>query len=524
MIITNPILPGFYPDPSIVSVGDDYYLVNSSFEYFPGVPIFHSRDLVNWEQLGYCLNRPSQLCLSVEKKDENIFSATRGFTPGIFAPTLRYQNGMFYMVTTNVTLGKHFFVVTDDPAGDWSDPIWVDDLGDIGNSIDPSLFFDHDGKVYFTCNGTNPKGIYQFEINIQTGQRISPTRCISDGYCGQNPEGPHLYRIKNFYYLMTAEGGTEYGHLIAIGRAASPWGPFESCPHNPILTHRSYASPIQATGHGELVQSKDGFWWMFFLGVRPNGYPPAYHLGRETFLAPVHWTEEGWPVVGENGRASLEFEGPGQIAPQKFLYENSRDDFIDSTFGLDWNFLRNPSPDDFSLNVRPGWLQIRCSNIPLASISGSPAFIGRRQRHFECQAETLVELTPRCDGDEAGLIVLMNGTHHYEIAVKDMGGSPYLIVRRQIGSLEVIDRQPLKSYSVTLTVMADRDWYKFSYAEKDELPMEICQSETRYLSTEVAGGFIGVYFGLYASAVAPSNGAAFFDYFTYKSESVGEMR
>jgi xylan 1,4-beta-xylosidase len=519
MRFTNPIIPGFYPDPSIARVGGDYYLVNSSFEYFPGVPIFHSRDLVNWQQVGHCLTRPNQIPLNIEPEGNNLFSTTPGFSSGIFAPTLRYWNGLFYMVTTNVTVGKHFFVVTDDPAGEWSDPVWVDDLGDIGGSIDPSLFFDHDGKVYFTCNGTTPKGIYQFEIDIKTGQRISQTRRISEGYCGKDPEGPHLYRLNDLYYLMTAEGGTEYGHLVAIGRSYSPWGPFESCPHNPILTHRSHASPIQANGHGDLVQAKDGSWWIVFLGVRPNGYPPAYHLGRETFLAPVHWTDDGWPVVGENGKALLDFEVSGLTVPQNPTCEDSRDDFTDTTLAPVWNFLRNPSPDDFSLDVRPGWLRMRCSQTTFFAGMGSPAFVGRRQRHFDCRVETLVELAPGSDGDEAGLVVLMNGAHHYEIAVKQIEGSPNLIVRRQIGSLSaIVFRRPLKSYSAMLSIVADSDWDTLSYAEVGEDPIEAARGETRYLSTEVAGGFIGVYFGLYAQAESLSNGAAFFDYFIYQSE------
>jgi xylan 1,4-beta-xylosidase len=522
MHVTNPIIPGFYPDPSIARVGEDYYLVNSSFEYFPGVPIFHSRDLVNWQQIGHCLTRRSQLELNLEPSNGNVFSSTSGFTPGIYAPTLRYHAGKFYMVTTNVTIGKHFYVSADDPAGEWSEPMWVNDVGNIGNSIDPSLFFDNDGRVYFACNGTVPEGIYQFEIDLQSGKRISETRRISDGFCGKNPEGPHLYRINNLYYLLTAEGGTEYGHLVAIGRSDSPWGPFEPCPHNPILTHRSYASPIQATGHGDLFQAVDGSWWIVVLGVRPNGYPPAYHLGRETFLAPVTWTDQNWPVIGDNGKVPLVFDVPGLTFQQKIVDVNCRDDFIAQTLGAEWNFLRNPAPDDFSLDERQGWLRLRCSQTSFCAFQKSPAFIGRRQRHFDCRVETLVDLVPNQQGDEAGLVVLMNGSHHYEIAVKSLDHKPHLIVRRQIGSLTaIVARHPLKSWSAKLSITADRDLYKFFYAEADEAPLEIARGETRYLSTEVAGGFTGVYFGLYAKGESYESGVAFFDYFTYQAENLG---
>ena len=221
MKYTNPIIPGFYPDPSICRVGEDYYLVTSSFEYFPGVPIFHSRDLIHWRQIGHCLTTATQLPL-----------AQAGSSKGIFAPTLRYHAGRFYMVTTNVSVGKHFYVSTDDPAGQWSEPIWIDQSG-----IDSSLFFDDDGTVYFTWTKLN--GIYQAEIAIQTGELKHEPQLIWKGTGGRYPEAPHLYKINGSYYLMIAEGGTEYGHMETIARAESPWGSFQPCPHNPILTHRN---------------------------------------------------------------------------------------------------------------------------------------------------------------------------------------------------------------------------------------------------------------------------------------------
>ena len=477
----NPIIPGFYPDPSICRVGEDFYLVNSSFEYFPGVPIFHSKDLIHWRQIGHCLTRPSQLPL------ENAWSSG-----GIYAPTIRYHQGKFYMVTTNVSYGGHFYVFTTDPAGQWSDPIWVKDHG----KIDPSLFFDDDGTVYFTSQG--PNGILQSEIEIETGKILTEPRVIWTGSCGKFPEGPHLYKFFGKYYLMVAEGGTEYGHLEAIGRSDNPWGPFEKCPHDPILTHRSFESPIQATGHADLGQDQVGNWWLVFLAVRPNGYPPCYHLGRETFLAPVTWTEDGWPVVGLDGRVALEMEA--ECLPEyAWEVEPGRDEFDRPLLRLDWNYLRNPEIENYSLTERPGWMRLRGSLITLDQ-AGSPTFIGRRQREFSAKAATLVDFQPEHEGEEAGLTVYMNERHHYEIGIIRSAGERILFVRRRIGSLQaIVASLTAPAGLVKLSIEADRDWYHFGFAAEGQPIQVVAKGETRYLSTEVAGKFTGVYLGLYAT-------------------------
>ena len=236
----NPIIPGFHPDPSIVRVGQDYYLVTSSFEFFPGVPIFHSRDLVHWRQIGHVLTRPSQLPLDGARA-----------SGGIFAPTLRYHDGTFYMITTNVTGGGNFYVTATDPAGPWSEPVWLKGQG----GIDPSLLFDDDGTVYFASNGGGPgasegRGIYLSTLDPKTGALASRPRLVWGGTGKRYPEGPHLYHVNGYYYLLIGEGGTEYGHMVSIGRSRSPWGPYEACPRGPILTHRDTEAdqPIQGTG------------------------------------------------------------------------------------------------------------------------------------------------------------------------------------------------------------------------------------------------------------------------------------
>ena len=310
MTYQNPIIPGFHPDPSICRVGEDYYLVTSTFEYFPGVPIFHSRDLINWRQLGYCLTRESQLPL------RNAWNSG-----GIFAPTIRHHDGVFYMITTNVSQGGHFLVTAPAPHGPWSEPVWLE-----GKGFDPSLLFDDDGTVYFTHHQS--EGITQYVVNPHSGERLSESRVIWGGYNGFGAEGPHLYKLHGYYYLLIAEGGTEYGHMESIARSQSPWGPFEGCPHNPILSHRSQVySPIQATGHGDMVQDQQGQWWMVFLGVRPVGYPHVYHLGRETFLTLVEWDAGGWPVVN-HGKLALICHSPSDKLELIYMYMKKYKDAI----------------------------------------------------------------------------------------------------------------------------------------------------------------------------------------------------
>lgn len=500
----NPIIPGFYPDPSICRVGEDYYLVTSTFEYFPGVPIFHSRDLIHWRQIGHCLTRASQLPL-----------ANAGSSGGIYAPTLRHYQNRFYMVTTNVSAGKHFYVHADDPSGEWSEPIWIDRTG-----IDPSLFFDEDAgggdKVYFSW--TQQGGIYQCEIDIATGQLLTPDRLIWSGSGGRYPEAPHLYKINGLYYLMIAEGGTEYGHMETIARSDSVWGPFEPCPRNPILTHRNLGGhPIQGTGHADLVQAHDGSWWMVFLGFRPiKQYWNYHHLGRETFLAPVEWDSEGWPVVYRDGTVDEEPEADC-LPAHPWESDPVRDDFDSPVLRLCWNFLRNPSPGDWSLVERPGWMRLKGSAVSLNDVA-SPAFIGRRQQHLSCRVAAALDFSPTSAHEEAGLTVLMNETHHYELGVTSRDGARCVFVRRRIGDLMAETAcEPIAAGVVELQIEANPESYTFSVVVDNQPPRTLSTGSTRYLSSEVAGGFTGVYIGMYATGNGQSTAApADFDWFDYQ--------
>lgn len=495
----NPVLPGFYPDPSVCRVGEDYYLVTSSFEYFPGVPLFHSRDLVHWTQIGHCLTRPSQLPL-----------AGAAASGGIFAPTIRHHAGVFYMTTTNVSTGGNFIVTATDPRGPWSDPIPVAQEG-----IDPSLFFDGDGSVLFT---TSSGGALQSRIDVTSGRLLSDPKVVWSGTGGQYPEGPHLYFREGWYYLLLSEGGTEYGHMITMARSRSPWGPFEPCSRNPLLTHRSLESPIQALGHADLVETPDGAWFAVSLGIRPNGYPPCHHLGRETFLTPVTWAEDGFPVIGHDGRTALEMETtlPLEGAPAP---PPSRDDFDAEELAPCWNYLRNPDPTLYSLRERPGYLRLRGSADGLDDVA-SPTWVGRRQCHFAVHAATCLEFDPRTEREEAGLVVRMNERHHYEIFFTLRHGRPHVVVRRRIGKLQAevaaVTVSPDEASRLVLAVDADRDTYTFSYGREHGPLRPLADGETRYLSTEVAGGFTGVYLAMYASGNgAPCQHPADFDWFDY---------
>ena len=515
MICRNPVITGFHPDPSVCRVGEDYYLVNSSFEYFPGIPIFHSRDLMHWRPIGHCLTRAIQNPLDGAKPSD-----------GVYAPTIRHHDGVFYMVVTSVALladgtkmTRNFYVTTTDPAGEWSDPVFVEQRG-----IDPSLLFDDDGKVYFTSNGTGwatVRGAYQCEIDITTGRQLSETRFLWPGTGGQYPEAPHLFKRGDFYYLMLAEGGTDEGHMVTIARSRSPWGPFEPCPHNPLITHRSLMNLVQATGHADFIEDHRGNWWAVFLGIRYSEY--RYHnLGRETFLAPVRWTADGWPVVNENQTVLLEREFENALPPHPWPVEKGRDDFDSTRLDFCWNFLRNPRAEDWSLTENPGSLRLRCSPVTLDELD-SPAFLGRRQQHFECVVSAHVDFTARSENEEAGLTVLLDNQHHYDIAVTLRGGKRTAVVRRRIGTLTAeVACEILPDGPVVLSITADRSNYALGFQPPGGEARILATGEVRYLSTEVAGGYTGVYFGLFATSRGkPSKNAAHFDWFDYSPSERG---
>ncbi len=503
MSTAQPILPGFYPDPSICRVGDDFFIVNSSFEYFPGVPLWHSRDLRHWRQIGHVLTRPSQLPLPSGIKPSD----------GIYAPTLRHHDGRFFMVTTLIGVGN-FLVHTTDITGPWSEPVLIAQGG-----IDPSLHFEADGRCIFTSNGTGwapVRGAYQCEINPLTGEQLTPTRFIWPGTGGSYPEAPHLFRRGEFYYLMMAEGGTAECHMATISRSRDPYGPFENCPHNPLLTHRSLMSPVHATGHADFVEDANGRWWAVFLGYRYSEHG-LHPLGRETYLAPVTWSADGWPLINEGRPLDLAAFPDTGLPAHPWPEVAARDDFDSPTPGHDWIFARNPNPAAWSLTDHPGALTLRCT-APSPDDLSSFAGLLRRQRHFVFTASTCIDFSPACENEEAGLIIMMDNQHHYEIAVTRRAGLRTGIVRRRIGTLinEVV-AITLADGPLTLVIGGDRKDYRLGYLDAAGAPHWLASGEVRYLCTEVTGGYNGVVLGPYATARGRTDSAnsARFDWFEY---------
>lgn len=505
----NPVIPGFYPDPSVCKAGMYYYLVNSSFEYFPGIPVWRSKDLVHWEQIGNVLNRASQLPLHQTKPSN-----------GIYAPTIRYHNGLFYVVVTLVSDNKgykNFYVTAQNPAGPWSDPVFVDQ-----NGIDPSLFFDDDGRVYFLSNrATKPsdeRAIYQSEIDITSGKRISAIQQIWKGSGGSYVEGPHMYKKDGYYYLLTAEGGTAYGHTVAISRSKNIWGPYESCPHNPILTNRMSYSIIQGTGHGDLIQDNDGNWWMVHLAFRP-AVDGIHFIGRETCLTPVEWKENEWPVVNKNGNAdetvNIVPSGFQQQLPQPFSQQVFTDFNVNA--GYEWIYMRNPDSLNYVLNERKGWLRLKGNKYNLNEWE-SPAFIARRQQHFNFQASTLIAFDPKNSNEEAGLTVLMDNRFHYDFFISSDNRGRVLNVRYRLDSLHQLYKQvPIPAGEITMMVEGNKYNYTFFWKGADKSFQKIATLNTRFLGTEVSGGYNGVVIGLYATGNGKASTAnADFDWFLYK--------
>ncbi|MFJ7344369.1 glycoside hydrolase family 43 protein [Streptomyces sp. NPDC101110] len=489
--VTNPVIPGFHPDPSVCRVGDDYYVVCSSFEYFPGIPVFHSRDLVHWTQIGNALDRPGQLRLPPDM-------ASSG---GVYAPTLRHHDGRFWLIVTNVAPGEGNLLFTaTDPAGPWSEPVRLPGVG----GIDPDLAWDEDGTCWCTV-----AGVSQVCIDPSTGETLGEPQPLWSGSPGaMAPEAPHLYRIGTYWYLLIAEGGTERGHGVSIARGASPSGPFEPCPHNPVLTHRGTDRPVQNTGHADLVQAPDGSWWMVLLAVRPRGGTPGWHvLGRETFLAPVEWVD-GWPVVGE---VPTELTAPGwPLVPAPV--ETARDDFDLGGLRPQWISVRDRPVEYCTTEERSGWLTLRARGGSLDEPDA--VFVGRRQQHLTCEVRTRVD---PAEG-RGGLAVRLDEEHHYEIEVSE--GAVRVLAR--VGPLRtVVASRPVPTGPVVLGLRVTPtpprgprtgpDTLTFGVEEPDGTFTELGALDGRYLSTEVAGGFTGRVIGMYAAA-----GTVHFDWFDYE--------
>lgn len=481
MTYKNPIVSGFYPDPSVCSATDKksgrlkYYMATSSFQFFPGVPLLESDDLINWTQIGCVLNRKSQLPL------DGAASCS-----GIFAPTIRYNNGRFYMVTTNTTIGGNFYVYTDDIYGNWSEPIFVEQSG-----IDPSLYFE-DGKAYFMSNGTDAdgrSGIFQFEIDIETGKKLSEAVCIWHGAGGRFLESPHMYKIGGYYYLMASEGGTEYGHMVVYARSRDLFGPFEAYPGNPVLTNRNMGGyQIQGCGHADLICDEDGNYYLLHLGFRQIDDWVMHHVtGREVYMTPVSFDKDGW-FRAEDGVCKKTFELPGKSIKQKF-FENYT--FSNTKIGCEWYFLKNPAEENYRFN--DGRFELLASD-RLSDPNGNPTFVGVRQKEHN--------LTVSCGvstgGNEAGITLYMTPDQHYEIAVRKTENGSEAFMRLTIG--DISKESPavsLSGDSAQLIIKATNLRYFFSVVSCGKR-FDLGSAQTKFLSTEIAGNFTGVTIALYS--------------------------
>lgn len=471
----NPVLRGFYPDPSVCSANGKYYLVCSSFQYFPGVPLFESDDLVNWKQIGHVLTRKSQVML------EGINSSG-----GVFAPTIRYCDGVFYMVTNNNTTNQNFYVTTTDIYGEWSEPIVVDQDG-----IDPSLFFE-DGRTYFMSNGVDEhgvNGVVQCEIDVNTGAKLCTTRMLWCGSGGRYLESPHLYKINGWYYVMAAEGGTEYGHMVTYARSKSLWGPYENYPNNPVLTNRNKAPyRIQAIGHGDLVQGPNGEWHIVTLGFRQiHKWQPFHHLGREVYLTPVHFDTEDWFTAGVDGTTDEFYEISGAGIQEL----QTKDTFENTDWEKDWCYIRHPNLNNYEFSQDKLTLH-GCDKT--LNDTASPTFLGLRQREFNFTLTFDVQI----DAGEAGLTFYMCEDEHYEIAIRKGEAGFEAVLRLNIGGVHHEQKVlPIDHNFAKLLVRGENLQYHF-YLVTDGKEILLGNGATKYLSSEVSGGFTGVVMGLYA--------------------------
>lgn len=482
-------------------------MVNSSFEWFPGMPIHHSKDLVNWELIGYGLHRPSQLTLQ-----EGL-----GDFMGIFAATLRHHNGLFYLITTCVQCEQpgNFFITAKNPAGPWSDPVWLDAPG-----IDPSLMWDDDGKAYYVGHGnlsgkqewTDQEGVWLQEFDSQKGKLIGSRKQLTFGHANnaQWTEGPHLYKINGKYLLMVAEGGTGFYHSITVHHSDSVWGPYIADQVNPVLTHRHFGRnyPIHSVGHADLVQTQTGEWWSVMLGKR---YVDGYTLlARETFLAEIRF-EERTPVFNPGeGKVLLEQKRPA-LPWHPFAPKANRDDFDGENLDLRWNFLRTPREKWHHLEKGHLWLKLRPHTLNELS---NPSLIAQRIRHHNFIATMSLDFSALTDNELTGMALYRRSTNHYVFSKhKD-----YLKITRSLGGKTTeVARVPFNKDKVILQAQANGTDLQFYYGDSINSLQPIGSTQTlSVISFEASEGFNGPFVGIYASSNGtPSNNNARINWFDY---------
>ncbi|WP_157074058.1 glycoside hydrolase family 43 protein [Pseudoxanthomonas mexicana] len=509
----NPVVAGFYPDPSAIRVGDDFYLVTSTFGYFPGLPVFHSTDLVSWTQVGNAIHRPGQI--NYGEKEE--------LTRGLFAATLAHHDGTFYIANTCFYCDRGNFVVTaKNPAGPWSDPVWLGISG-----IDPSLFFDDDGSAWVVHNDV-PDGKLRYDghraiwlqrFDFGTREKIGRRILLVDGGAdpATNPEhveGPHVFKHDGWYYLTAAEGGTGEQHAQMVWRSRTLAGPYQPSPSNPSLTQRDLdptrPDPVTSTGHAQFVKLKDGTWWAVFLATRPYR-GNQYNLGRETFLLPVTW-KDGWPVILPRG------ERVPMVAQRPDLPRNPQplptsgpmawtERFDAPSLPLSWMTLHPPQTTWYTtgkagLTVTPGTMPLGA----FGTAPGQPSYLAHRLQHHKATLETTLASFDPALGELAGLALLQNEYGHYVLGVeRDAQGLAVSLYRRSsregAKTGDRLARIPLDEQHgpVSLRLRLDGPRLDAQYAlASGEWKTVATGLDASLLSVETAGGFIGNTFGPYA--------------------------
>ncbi len=527
--IQNPILTGFYPDPSIVKVGPDYYSVHSTFSYFPGLPIMHSRDLKNWKQIGNAIDRPSQMDFMGERMSR-----------GLFAPSITYYKGLYYLTCTDIDNDGNFVVTATNPAGPWSDPVKIPEV----RGIDPSIFFiESTDKAYVIFNSDAPdnKPIYpghrtvrMYEFDYRNLKAVGEQKILINGGVdiSKKPvwiEGPHIIEKDGWYILYCAEGGTSVNHSQVALRSKDIWGPYVPYDKNPILTQRDLPAdrlhPVTSAGHAQIVQGPDGKDYSIFLAVRPYE-GDYYNTGRETFLAPVEW-RDGWPIINPYhkeiqysqtfGYKEIKLKG---AMPQNgnFAYTTKFDK------GLDYSLmhLRTIDKNSFSTSKKLGLtLKLKPATI---SERGNPSFVAKRQQHMYSTAETELNFNPKAENEKAGLVIYQDETHFYFLAKSLKDGQPqvelYKSVHRKPEEIELINTVPVGNGKLNLRITSRADKCDFEISENGKEYKSIAADQDgKHLSTKVSGGFIGNVYAMYATSNGKeSNNQASFKYLKYSGK------
>lgn len=503
----NPILPGFHPDPSICRVGDDYYMATSSFTWYPGLPIYHSKDLVNWQLLGHAIDRPNMVTLNGLNDND-----------GIYAPTLRYHEGVFYLITTVSKGGGNFYITATDPRGPWSDPVWLKEAG----GIDPSLFFDDDGKCYYTGNAWDFPGkswrgqcaIWLQELDLTLGKLIGERKNISIGHAlnAAYTEAPHLYKINGKYLLIVAEGGTDEYHAVTAHTSDSLWGKYVPNLVNPVLSHRHLGRdyPIQATGHADLVQTQNGDWYAVSLGKRVvDGYSP---LGRETFLSKVEFQNGNLIFNPGYGKVLAEQERP-DLPWTPVAAEAERDDFEASGLSPIWYFNRIPQTDFFSQTEGVLTLSLQPQTIDELDC---PALVMRKVKHHHFTAATKLTFQTNKDNEQAGLVLYRTANGYYSLL---KGRDSITLIRKHLGQKEVVAQIPYSRKEVYLKISANGMDVEFRYGQTlDQMTMIGSVQSMDAVSDNKLNRFNGLGVGMYATSNdKESSSHASFDWFEYKA-------